>query len=102
MPTTRREIKTKKEVRRVEPAPLAQILGLISLIFGLLLGIGVIATDIILGAGDTVALLGPWVVALPIVYALIFAIFGLLGGLIGAALYNFFARRIGGIKVEVR
>ncbi len=37
------------------------------------------------------------IVALPIIYAVI----GFIGGLIGAALYNLFAGLVGGIEIEV-
>jgi len=42
-----------------------------------------------------------WVVCI-IVFPLVYGIFGFLSGLIGAALYNVFAKWIGGIKVELK
>jgi len=92
---------TKRELRRIDPVSTAQILGLIYLVFGFLFGIAVIAADLLLGTGQTL-LLGWVAAAFPFLYAFIFALLGIVCGLIGAALYNAFAKRIGGVKIEVR
>ncbi len=84
---------------------LAGIYGFLGLIFGV-----IFALASLLGAGIASEITGssePWlgvvfgigaVIALPLFY-------GVLGGLMGllvAALYNFIARRIGGIELDLR
>lgn len=90
-----------KEIRKIDPVGMAQMLGLISLVGGLILGIIIILIDIGLGIGQF-SLLGGWIILIPVVYALIFAILGIICGLIFAVLYNIFAKRIGGIKIELK
>ena len=90
----------------------ANMWGLLSLIAGIIIGIlavlfavivygGVGGTDYFgsdFGSLDLGVLLLGWLVIIPIIYG----IFGFLFGLIGAALYNVFAKWIGGIKVELK
>ena len=92
-------------VRRVGVASVAKIYGAISAAFGLLFGV-LFALASVIGAGFAEsgrdAILGPIfgvgaVVALPIMYG----VMGLIGGAIGALLYNAFASLVGGVELDI-
>ena len=91
-----------KQIKKIDPVSLAQILGLIYLVGGLIFGILLIGIDYSLGLGQLAAAYGAWVALLPIMYAVIFSLLGMICGLIGAILYNFFAKRAGGIKIDLK
>jgi len=89
----------------------AKIQGLIGLIIGLLIGLiygFFIIVYSLFGAGmvggDAAVAIGGGGVVLGIVAIIFFPIFygvlGFIGGAIGAALYNVFARVVGGIEME--
>jgi hypothetical protein len=84
-----------QRIRRFSIGQSAKFLGVLYLLFGLLfvpffLLIEMFAPEGTAGFGMTFAL------AMPILYA----IFGVIGGVIGAALYNLVAGWVGGIEVE--
>ena len=92
-----------KEIRRMDVLSVGKIYALA------LANIGFIAGIIIALIGSAVATFqrpGMWgaglgiasIIILPIVYA----IFGFLLGIIGAALYNLIAKWVGGIKIELK
>ena len=92
-------------VKRVGVGSVAKIYGAISAAFGLVIGC-VFALASLVGAGmaDSTesAFLGPIfgagaIVALPIFYG----VMGLIGGAVGALLYNVFAGMVGGVSIEV-
>jgi len=87
------------QIKRFSIGQAAKFLGVLYLLFGLLfipffLFIGMMAPNEGSGAffGGTLM-----AVAMPIVYA----IFGVIGGAVGAALYNLVAGWVGGIEVEI-
>ena len=92
-------------VKRVGVASVAKIYGAISAAFGLLFGL-LFALGSLIGAGfadsGREAILGPIfgvgaVIALPILYG----VMGLIGGAIGALLYNAFAALVGGVELDI-
>jgi hypothetical protein len=86
------------QIKRFSIGQSAKFLGVLYLLFGLLfvpffLVIGMMAPN------DSGAFFGGTMmaVAMPVLYA----IFGVIGGAIGAALYNLVAGWVGGIEVEI-
>jgi len=93
-------------ITRIGAWSLGRIYGAISAAFGLLLGLVFAAAALIgsgLGANDDIpaglgGLLGVGaVIFLPLFYG----VAGLLLGALAAALYNFFAGMVGGVKIDV-
>ncbi|HJX70701.1 MAG TPA: DUF3566 domain-containing protein [Bacteroidales bacterium] len=92
-----------KEIKRMDVLSVGKIYALTMAIIGFIAGI-IIA--LIGGAITTFDRPGMWgaglgiasIIILPIVYA----IFGFLLGIIGAALYNLIAKWVGGIKIELK
>ena len=95
-------------IQRIQPVPLAKILGVMYAVMGLVVGalfslIGMVIPAF--GATPQTQNVPGWslffgvgaIVVLPVIYGCI----GLLSGLIGAALYNVFAKMVGGVVVEV-
>ncbi len=91
-----------KEIKKIDPVSFSQVLGLIHFVAGFIFGVVIIAIDYWLGMGQLAAIYGAWVAILPVVYAVIFSLLSFLIGLIFAILYNFFAKRVGGIKIELK
>ena len=92
-------------VKRVGVASVAKIYGAITAAFGLLFGL-LFALASLIGAGfadsGPEAFIGPLcgvgaIIALPIMYG----VMGLIGGAIGALLYNAFAALVGGVELDV-
>ena len=82
-----------KELKEVKPMSLAKISGLLGLVYGFI--------------ADVLVLLLPseWssygyliFLAFPLVYLLM----GFLSGFVGAVLYNLLAKRVGGVKVDLK
>lgn len=94
-------------IKSVRVFSLGKILGSIyaalGLIFGVIFaGISLIGLAPIAEAGDAPAFVGLMmgggaVIILPLLYG----VFGFVGGLIVAAIYNFVAKIVGGIEIEV-
>ena len=92
-------------VRRVGVASAAKLYGAISAAFGVLIGL-MFAVASILGAGfadsGAEAMLGPiFGIGASIILPIIYGCMGLIGGAIGAALYNLFAGMVGGLEIDV-
>lgn len=92
-------------VKRVGVASVAKLYGAISAAFGLLIGL-VFALASVLGAGfadsGAEAMLGPiFGIGAIIVFPIIYGCMGLIGGALGAVLYNLFAGMVGGLEIEV-
>jgi hypothetical protein len=92
-------------VKSVGVGSVAKIYGAISAGIGLVIGV-CFALASIVGAGlaesDEMSVFGPLlgvggVIALPIIYG----VMGVIGGALGAVLYNVFAGMVGGVQVEV-
>ena len=87
-----------QELKRVGVGSAAKVSGILSLIFGLIVGI---VFAFVTGLGpETVGVWSSWPVQLigwPIVYGLLGVIFGA----IYAALYNVVVRWVGGIRIEI-
>jgi hypothetical protein len=104
-----KKVYEKKVVKRVGVWSYAKISTIIMAIFGLFQGIFYGVLNLVLGpeaataagtAGgqvDPLMAAGPWIIIImPVMYALM----GLIMGIIGAWLYNLIARWVGGVKVE--
>lgn len=92
-------------VKRVGVASVAKIYGAICAAIGLVIGF-VVALASLVGAGmaDSAegALLGPLFGAGAVIIAPVFyGVMGLIGGALGAILYNVFAGMVGGVRLEV-
>lgn len=91
-----------KEVTKIQVMSLAKIQALVGLALGLLFGILVNITGSFMGMAQQMGMQGQtgWqaLIWLPAGYA----ISGFLMGLVVGWLYNLFAAKIGGIKIELR
>jgi len=90
-------------LHRIDPFSAAKISALCNLFVGLIIGIIYGLFLIVVGAvsGDGgVALIGIGI-AMMIGMPLFYAVLGLIGGLIGGAIYNFIASRFGGLEIEL-
>lgn len=96
-------------LRRVDPFSVAKVIAVVQAAFGLLIGACLSLFSLLAGfAASSLSQDSPipgWigplfglgaVIALPIFYAAL----GFVSGLIGGLLYNFFAGMVGGIRVE--
>jgi hypothetical protein len=92
-------------VKRVGVGSVARIYGAISAAVGLVIGICfALASMVGAGLADTseAAMFGPMLgVGAAIVLPIVYGVMGLIGGAIGAALYNVFAGIVGGVRIEV-
>ena len=94
-------------IRRIQPLPLAKIMGIGYGIMGLLFGVFfAIAFSGFGGLSQTQKPMPGWAAAIFGVAAVIFmpilyGLMGFVGGLISALVYNLLAGRIGGIVLEV-
>jgi hypothetical protein len=91
------------ELKYIDPMSLAKVQAVIGLIMGLVVGI-LVATfgglASLAPGGRLVAV--AFGIASIIIFPIVYAVMGFIGGLIGAWIYNFVARRIGGIRVVLR
>ena len=89
-------------ITKVTPKPLAKILGSIYFFFGAFVGLFILIGSLFsLGAPDAGSSLMAGIAAfilIPVAYGLM----GFVGGYITAWVYNIFAKKIGGIEVEVQ
>ena len=83
-----------KELKEINPMSLAKICGLMGLVWGLLLGVLVI----LFPTSEWVQFGYLILLAFPLVYGII----GFLSALVWAYLYNVIAKRVGGVKVNLR
>ncbi len=86
-----------KEIKKVDVLSLAKVVGLIYAMFGLL------AALLLTIAGGMSGMMG---VALPTSYGIIlipvfYGISGFIAGAFGGMVYNFVAKKIGGIKINI-
>ncbi|MCP3683047.1 MAG: hypothetical protein GY861_10185 [bacterium] len=97
-----------QELKKIDPISAGKIYGIMMVIFGVLIGLIYALYFIIMGAvlsfgadsvtGITMIIIGVAIaVAAPVMYGII----GFLSGIIGAAIYNLVAKKIGGLKVEI-
>lgn len=91
-----------QKLNKIGVLSLAKINAVIGAILGLIWGIfaAILGTTIaVLGGLGALAGLGLWsIIVFPIIYALV----GFVGGAIGAFLYNLVAGWIGGVEVELK
>lgn len=93
----------QKEITYIQPKSAGKILGVLYAIFGLVFGLfftlisiftssasGNSAEGIIFGFGS--------VIVLPILYG----VMGFLAGVLGAIIYNFIAKKVGGLKLDLQ
>ena len=87
-----------QRIRRFSIGQSAKFLGVLYLLFGLLFSPFFFLMSMFTPDGEGGAMFGTlFAIAMPIMYAF----FGVIGGAIGAALYNLVAGWIGGIEVEL-
>lgn len=86
------------ELKYIHPMSLAKIVAVIYAIVGFIAGI-VIALFGVASLGIFGAAFG---IASIIIFPILYAILGFICGAIGALLYNFVAKRIGGVKLVLR
>ncbi len=94
-------------IRRIQPLPLAKVMGIVYALMGLILGLFVAAAFSSLGTLSPAQKPMPWwgaaifgvggIIVMPVLYG----VMGFVGGLLSALLYNLVAGRIGGIVLEV-
>ncbi len=97
-----------QELKKVDPLSAGKICGIMYTIMGVVIGLiyalyfagmGLLVTSMSGTEGTLMIIIGVvCIVAVPIIYGII----GFLSGLIGAAIYNLLARKIGGIKLEIK
>lgn len=101
----------KRKLKHIAPLSVGKIFGALYACFGLLalpfLVIAGLASAFFPHAQDaakgapTPAIFGTLMLGLGLFIPVIYGVMGFLGGIVAAALYNLFARWLGGIEVEV-
>lgn len=90
-----------KEIKKIAPRSLANISGAVYFFFGFIFGLFMFVISIIAGAeGETARSLWFGIGALVLI-PLAYGAAGWLGGYLSAFIYNFFAKKVGGIKIEL-
>ena len=94
-----------KEIKKIDVMVAAKLNGLLSAVFGFIFGailslFSFIGTNVhnMKGGMFGIAYGAGAIIILPIFYA----VFGYLAGLIGAAVYNVIAKKIGGFKIDLK
>ena len=88
-----------REIRRIEPLRLANVLGAIYGVMFSFFALLILLTLLVVPVANPEALRNSWV--LIVIYPVLGVFMGWLGGLVLAAVYNRVASRLGGIRVEV-
>lgn len=83
-----------KEIKSVNVISLGKILATIGLLWGILIGLGVIA----FGSRMGFPMGGAAIIVFPVTYAIV----GFVCGVVNGVVYNFAAEKIGGIKLEFK
>ena len=87
-----------KEIKRMEPMPIAKIAGIAGLAMGVILDIVLIIAGLIQGTSLAELFTNPTLMIMPIIS---YGIAWFIAGLFFAWLYNLLAKKIGGIKLEL-
>jgi hypothetical protein len=97
-------------VRRIKPMSLGKILGVLYAVIGLIIGVliaivSAVGSTMASGASthsgpNPFAMMAGMGIAAIVVIPLMYGIFGFIGGLIMAGLYNLFAGMVGGVEIE--
>ena len=93
-----------REIRKIDLMSYGKIMAAIMAIFGFVMGLVVSIAALFAGSLSTAtfgfaAVFGVLaIILLPIIYAII----GFVMGIIGAAIYNFIASKIGGVKIDLK
>lgn len=90
-----------KTLKRISPKSLGRIMGIMYAIFGFIMGLVVMVITLVSPAEELEV--GGYVfgVAAPIFFTLIYALMGWIGGYVGAWIYNFVAKKSGGIQFDI-
>jgi hypothetical protein len=91
------------KVKRIGPKSLGKVLGLTYAFFGFLGGLFFLLISLISQNGADATNAPPPIVfglIAPIAFLLLYGIFGFVGGVISAWIYNVAAKRIGGIEID--
>ena len=87
-----------KEIKKIEILPIAKILGIMGLIVGVLIDLVLIIAGLIQGTSISELFASPVLMITPILsYGIIWFLAGLLFGWV----YNWLAKKMGGIKLEL-
>ena len=97
-----------RRLTRIAPMPVAKIFGILYALFGLIFlpffAIAGIA-GLFVESGETTAgaagMMAGGMIAMAVVFPIMYGVMGFIGGLIVAGLYNLTARWVGGIEFEV-
>jgi len=92
-------------IKRVGPMSVGKIYGVMCGAIGLLLGVliagvGALGSNFASASGGSGVPFAGFGIAAIIALPVLYGIFGFIGGLISAALYNLFAGMVGGIEIE--
>ena len=97
-------------VRRIKPMSLGKMLGVLYAVIGVMIGViialaSAVGSTMAAGASpdsgpNPFALMAGMGIAAIIVFPLLYGLFGFIGGLIMAGLYNLFAGMVGGVEIE--
>lgn len=90
-----------KTIKKISPKSIAKLFGVMYAVIGLIFGLIFSALSLVASSDEAGAMglifgIGA-VIALPVFYGLM----GWVGGYVMGWLYNFFAKRVGGIQIEV-
>lgn len=89
-----------REIKKIDPISAGLMLSIIYAIIGFFFAVAIIIINPLLGL-VSFSELGFLAVLAVVLYTLVFFIIGLLTGLVGSVVYNFVAKRIGGIKIKL-
>lgn len=92
------------ELKHIDPLSLGKVQGLMMAVFGLIIGILVALLGgfaaLVPGVSPQ-AVLGLGVFSI-IVFPILYGIVGLISGIIAAFIYNFIAKKVGGVKITLK
>ncbi|TSC85628.1 MAG: hypothetical protein G01um10148_1014 [Parcubacteria group bacterium Gr01-1014_8] len=90
------------KIKRITPKSLAKMSGLLYAIFGFIAGLFFLAASLIAGVQSQTAGVGAIMfgIGAPILLPLFYGAMGVVFGAVTAWLYNFVAKRVGGIEFE--
>lgn len=90
-----------KTIRRISPTSIAKLSGLLYAVFGFIAGLVLLVVSLVAQsdkAGNMGIVFG---IGAPIALPIMYGVMGWVGGYISGLLYNFFAKKVGGIQIEI-
>ena len=86
-------------IKRFDPVSVGKVMGVCYVLIGLLAGLFVAAMGSMMGGATGLPFAGTGLAAI-IVLPIVYGIFGFIGGIIGAFIYNLVAGWVGGVVME--